>query len=143
MKSNKLIICILLLSMLTVLNINHKDTTNDTNEIENFEINDTNSPVHTEYDGIALVFIIAQFVLIGGGVGGYFIYKKKKDGKEIENQKQNKFDSSNHIVFYSSYDMEKKNNENKTESNSNVSSTSTFTSNSTSSSSSTENNSSN
>ena len=143
MKSNKLKICILLLNMLIVLNINYKDITNNIKGIETFEPSNTNSPVHTEYDSIALALIIAQFVLIGGTVGGYFIYKKKKNEKEIEKQKQKRLDTSNHMVFYSSYDTDKKNDENKNESNSTVNSTSTFTTNNTSIDSSIENDNSN
>lgn len=107
MKLKKYIYLAFLLCVFSNASIYYKNETTSIAAIDEFETGDTDTPVHTEYDGIAIAIMIGQVVLIGGGVLGYLIYKKKKDAKEKETQKQNSTSTSNQIVFYSSYDTAK------------------------------------
>lgn len=107
--------------MLIMPNFYYKNEALNVNKIDN--VNTSNEPVKTEYDTIALVLIIAHFILIGTGVGVYFIVKKKKEKKKLEEGKNSS--TSNQMVFYSSYDTQKTE-EVKTETSSVFTSTSSF-----------------
>ena len=129
MRVTKYILVFFLISFLCIGKIYYMDVDKNIDGIENTEDVDTSNPVHTEYDGIALTFIIIQGVLIAGGVGGYLIYKKKKEQKIKEQEKQNISSNNNQLVFYSSYDNVKKvapQSEVKNETTSVFTSTSTF-----------------
>lgn len=127
MKIKKYIFLVFLLCLVCTSNVYYRDNVGSIDGMDQLNSSDTSTPVHTEYDGIALTLIIVQGVLIGGGFAGYFIYKKKKEKKEKEKQ-NNSSSTSNQIVFYSSYDNDKKE-ETKTEAK--VETTPVFTSSST------------
>lgn len=84
-KFTKIIITITLLLTLIITNYTYKDITNtQTQQTETTE----KTPKKTEYDKIAITFIIIQTILVGGGITIYFIVSKKKEKQKQEKQKK-------------------------------------------------------